>query len=79
MDCKFDIFDKLGIMIASAAISAIICAIIYSIKSPQNLSVVTAIGEEMTGTFRLIEWRGSTWVQLEDGTKVEIVKYKKIK
>lgn len=79
MGCKFDIFDKLGIMIASAAILAATCSIIYSIKSPQTLSVVTATGEEMTGKFRLIEWRGSTWVQLEDGTKVEIVKYKKIK
>ena len=79
MDYKFDIFDKLKIAVATAAILALACASIYSINSFQTLSVVTATGEEMIGDFRLIKWKGSTWIQLEDGTRVEIVKYKKIK
>lgn len=80
MDDFFDGLKAIFIVLGILAVIFFIVALMYEIPNKiQEVYVVTAAGEEMTGKFEIKEWRGQTWVELEDGTMEQIVKYKIIK
>lgn len=80
MNDFFDGLKLIVIMIGILSIIFFIVALIYEIPNETHkMHVITATGEEIMGEVKIKEWQGQTWVELEDGTMAQVVKYKIIK
>lgn len=80
MDDFFDGLKAIFVILGILSVVFFITALIYEIPNrAHEMRVITATGEEIIGEVKIKEWQGQTWVELEDGTMAQVVKYKIIK
>ena len=80
MDDFFDGLKVIFIILGIRSVLFFITALIYEIPNrAHEMHVITATGEEIIGEVKIKEWQGQTWIELEDGTMAQVVKYKIIK
>ena len=80
MDDFFDGLKAIFIILGILSVVFFIIALIYEIPNrAHEMHVITATGEEIIGEVKIKEWQGQTWIELEDGTMGQVVKYKIIK